>query len=35
MDIMSADQTLRWLRDRQRQRREPGYDPKFAIAQIV
>ena len=32
---MSADQTLRWLRDRQRQRREPGYDPKFAIAQIV
>ncbi|MEI2654890.1 MAG: bifunctional diguanylate cyclase/phosphodiesterase [Microthrixaceae bacterium] len=32
---MSADQTLRWLRDRERQRREPGYDPKFATAQIV
>jgi len=32
---MSADQTLRWLRDRERQRNEPGFDPKFAIALAV
>ena len=32
---MSADQTLTWLRERERNRGEPGFDPKFAIAQIV
>ena len=32
---MSADQTLRWLREREQHRHQPGFDPKFATAQTV